>query len=123
VVTILIAVAAAITAQQSGTMVRFSESLAGGYSPPHSFRHWPWDSTGKALRGQGRWRRSRPDLRDASPSEDDAAYLKVFTFPAGVDCVGSSDGLVFPGVFRGLLDDTRPRRGRIDPDIRLVMDI
>ena len=122
VMTILIAVAAAITAQQSGTMVAFLGIFGWGL-----FASTLVPALAVGLNWQGATRAgamaSIATGLIVTLALETTAYLKVFTFPAGVTASAVAMVSSFL-VFFGVSWMTRDRAAaEIDPDIRLVMDI
>jgi Na+/proline symporter len=121
-VTVLIAVAAAITAQRSGAMVAFLGIFGWGL-----FASTLVPALAVGLNWQGATRAgamaSIATGLVVTLALETTAYWKVFTFPAGVTASAVamvSSFLVFfvvSWVTRG------SAAGRIDPDIQLVMDI
>ena len=122
VVTIVIAIAAAITAQRSGTMVAFLGIFGWGL-----FASTLVPALAVGLNWQGATRAgalaSIATGLIVTLALETTAYLKVFRFPAGVTASAVamvSSFLVF-FVVSWLTRDNAA--AEIDPDIRLVMDI
>jgi Na+/proline symporter len=122
VVTILIAVAAAITAQRSGTMVAFLGIFGWGLFA---------STLVPALAVGLNWRGATRAGAMASIATgllvtlalETTAYRKVFTFPAGVTASAVAMVLSFLVFFAVSWLTRRGTDNEIDPDIQLVMDI
>ncbi|HEY4671573.1 MAG TPA: hypothetical protein VIG78_05895, partial [Gemmatimonadaceae bacterium] len=122
IVTVLIAIAAAITAQKSGAMVAFLGIFGWGL-----FASTLVPALAVGLNWQGATRAGAIASISAglivTLALEITAYRKVFTFPAGVTASAVamvSSFLVF-FIVSWLTRDTAA--ATIDPDIRLVMDI
>ena len=122
IVTIVIAIAAAVTAQRSGTMVAFLGIFGWGL-----FASTLVPALAVGLNWQGATRAgalaSIATGLIVTLALETTAYLKVFRFPAGVTASAVamvSSFLVFFVVSWLTRDDAA---AEIDPDIRLVMDI
>jgi len=122
IVTILIAVAAAITAQRSGTMVAFLGIFGWGLFA---------STLVPALAVGLNWRGATRAGAMASIATgllvtlalETTAYWKVFTFPAGVTASAVAMVLSFLVFFIVSWLTRHSAATEIDPDIQLVMDI
>jgi len=122
VVTILIAVAAAITAQKSGTMVAFLGIFGWGLFASTLVPalavglNWPGATRAGAIA-------SIATGLVVTLALETTAYWKVFTFPAGVTASAVAMVSSFLVFFFVSWLTRRSAAGSIDPDIQLVMDI
>lgn len=121
-VTVLIAVAAAITAQQSGAMVAFLGIFGWGL-----FASTLVPTLAVGLNWQGATRAgaiaSIATGLIVTLSLEIAAYNKAFTFPAGVTASAVALVLSFLVFFAVSWMTRRSAAGSIDPDVRLVMEM
>jgi Na+/proline symporter len=121
-VTILIAVAAAITAQLSGTMVAFLGIFGWGL-----FASTLVPALAVGLNWQGATREgaiaSIVTGLVITLSLETAAYLKAFTFPAGVTASAIAMVSSFLVFFVVSWLTRRDAESAIDPDVRLVMEL
>jgi Na+/proline symporter len=121
-VTVLIAVAAAITAQKSGAMVAFLGIFGWGL-----FASTLVPALAVGLNWQGATRAgaiaSIATGLVVTLSLEIAAYNKAFTFPAGVTASAVALVLSFLIFFAVSWLTRRSAAGAIDPDVRLVMDM
>jgi Na+/proline symporter len=120
--TILIAVAAAITAQVSGTMVAFLGIFGWGL-----FASTLVPALAVGLNWQGATREgaiaSILTGLVITLALETAAYLKVFKFPAGVTASAVAMVLSFLVFFFVSWLTRRSAQAAIDPDVRLVMEL
>src|ERR1700694_3186357 len=120
--TILIAVAAAITAQRSGTMVAFLGIFGWGL-----FASTLVPALAVGLNWQGATREgaiaSILTGLIITLALETAAYLKVFRFPAGVTASAVAMVASFLVFFIVSWLTRRSALGEIDPDVRLVMEL
>jgi Na+/proline symporter len=120
--TILIAVAAAITAQRSGTMVAFLGIFGWGL-----FASTLVPALAVGLNWQGATREgaiaSILTGLVITLALETAAYLKVFRFPAGVTASAVAMVSSFLVFFVVSWLTRRSAQSAIDPDIRLVMEL
>jgi Na+/proline symporter len=121
-VTVLIAVAAAITAQKSGAMVAFLGIFGWGL-----FASTLVPTLAVGLNWQGATRAgaiaSIATGLVVTLSLEIAAYNKAFTFPAGVTASAVAMVLSFLVFFGVSWLTRRTAAGAIDPDVRLVMEM
>lgn len=122
VMTILIAVAAAITAQRSGTMVAFLGIFGWGL-----FASTLVPALAVGLNWQGATREgAMASILTGlviTLSLETAAYMKVFSFPAGVTASAVAMVLSFLVFFLVSWLTRRTAQAAIDPDVRLVMEL
>jgi Na+/proline symporter len=121
-VTILIAVAAAITAQMSGTMVAFLGIFGWGL-----FASTLVPSLAVGLNWQGATKAgalaSILTGLVVTLSLETSAYLKLFTFPAGVTASAVAMVASFLVFFGVSWLTGQARDNEIDDDVRLVMEL
>jgi Na+/proline symporter len=121
-VTVLIAVAAAITAQQSGTMVAFLGIFGWGL-----FASTLVPALAVGLNWQGATRAGAMASITTgliiTLALETAAYLKVFSFPAGVTASAVAMVASFLVFFIVSWLTRRSAPAEIDPDVRLVMEL
>jgi Na+/proline symporter len=121
-VTILIAVAAAITAQRSGAMVAFLGIFGWGL-----FASTLVPALAVGLNWQGATREgaiaSIVTGLVITLALETAAYLKTFTFPAGVTASAVAMVSSFLVFFVVSWLTRRDAESAIDPDVRLVMEL
>jgi Na+/proline symporter len=121
-VTVLIAVAAAITAQKSGAMVAFLGIFGWGL-----FASTLVPTLAVGLNWQGATRAgaiaSIATGLIVTLALEIAAYNKAFTFPAGVTASAVALVLSFLVFFAVSWLTRRTAEGAIDPDVRLVMEM
>ncbi len=121
-VTVLIAVAAAITAQKSGAMVAFLGIFGWGL-----FASTLVPTLAVGLNWQGATRAgaiaSIATGLVVTLSLEIAAYNKAFTFPAGVTASAVAMVLSFLVFFAASWLTRGTAAGAIDPDVRLVMEM
>jgi Na+/proline symporter len=121
-VTILIAIAAAITAQRSGAMVAFLGIFGWGL-----FASTLVPALAVGLNWQGATRAgamaSIATGLIVTLSLETAAYLKVFSFPAGVTASAVAMVASFLVFFIVSWLTRRSAPAEIDPDVRLVMEL
>ena len=120
--TVLIAIAAAITAQQSGTMVAFLGIFGWGL-----FASTLVPALAVGLNWQGATRAgamaSIATGLMITLALETAAYLKVFSFPAGVTASAVAMVASFLVFFIVSWLTRRSAPAEIDPDVRLVMEL
>ncbi|HMI42252.1 MAG TPA: hypothetical protein VK516_01440 [Gemmatimonadaceae bacterium] len=120
--TILIAVAAAVTAQRSGTMVAFLGIFGWGL-----FASTLVPALAVGLNWQGATRAGAISSILTglliTLALETAAYLKVFRFPAGVTASAVAMVSSFLVFFLVSWLTRRTAQAAIDPDVRLVMDL
>src|SRR3954471_1347336 len=121
-VTILIAVAAAIVAQRSGTLVAFLGIFGWGL-----FASTLVPALAVGLNWQGATRSgamaSIATGLVVTLALETAAYAEVFTFPAGVTASAVAMGASFLVFFVVSWLTRRRAAGELDPDVRLVMEL
>src|SRR5688572_26642174 len=121
-VTVLIAIAAAVTAQQSGAMVAFLGIFGWGL-----FASTLVPALAVGLNWQGATRAgaiaSIATGLVVTLSLEIAAYNKAFTFPAGVTASAVALVLSFLVFFAVSWVTRHSAAGAIDPDVRLVMEM
>src|SRR5215210_3693761 len=121
-VTVLIAVAAAITAQRSGTMVAFLGIFGWGLFTPTLV---PALAVGLNWKGATRAGAIASILTGlvVTLGLETSAYRKLFTFPAGVTASAVAMVLSFLVFFMVSALTHAGSREEIDADVRLVMDL
>jgi Na+/proline symporter len=121
-VTVLIAIAAAITAQRSGTMVAFLGIFGWGL-----FASTLVPALAVGLNWQGATRAgamaSIATGLIVTLALETAAYWKVFTFPAGVTASAVAMVSSFLVFFIVSWLTRRTAHAEIDPDVKLVMEL
>jgi Na+/proline symporter len=121
-VTVLIAVAAAIIAQKSGTMVAFLGIFGGGL-----FASTLVPALAVGLNWEGATRAgaiaSIATGLLVTLSLETASYMKVFTFPSGVTASAVALVMSFLMFFFVSWLTRRSADEQIDPDVRLIMEL
>jgi Na+/proline symporter len=120
--TVVIAVAAAIIAQNSGTMVAFLGIFGWGLFAstlvPALAVGLNWDGATRA----GAIASIATGLI-VTLSLETAAYLKVFTFPSGVTASAVALVMSFLTFFFVSWLTRESHEGQIDPDVKLIMEL